>query len=54
MENLGHNAEGQVGFLDIESDHNVFMVVENANWEVLEVCTGQDGVIVVVEVCTLS
>ena len=44
IEDLGHNVEGQVGFPDTEPDHKVFKIAEKMNWEVLEVCTGHDGV----------
>ena len=44
MEDLGHNAKGQVGFPDTEPDHKVFRVTEKMNWKVLEVGTGQNGV----------
>ena len=44
MEDLGNNAEGQARFLDTEPNYKVFSVAEKMNWEVLEVCIGQDGV----------
>ena len=43
MEELGHNAERQVGFPDTKLDHKIFTVAENVNWKILEVCIGWDG-----------
>ena len=44
MEDLRYNVEGQSGFPDTELDHKVFRVAEKLKWEVLEICTGQNGV----------
>lgn len=44
MEDLGDNEEGKARFLDTELVHKVFRVAEKVNWEVLEICTRQDGV----------